>query len=214
MKISSLKCNHCGANLDINPNIKFFNCNHCGSSLMIKKSADVIYTEVLDEIKENTETLKENSSDLLIEQKIERLDRDWLRIREKYKVRNGKRGYIYPDDPNSGTNAGIIMSLMFLFVATGMFLFYSYSTNPTRSMKPSLTVNGQPIHPNSSLYKDFHRNQKEPVRPFSVIFIGLVIIIVGANIVNIIAYKAKSERYFDAKRRYLRQRNKLLEKLE
>jgi len=59
MKISTLKCNNCGADLKITtPEVKYFSCSFCGSSLTIKKSGNVIFTEVLDEIKENTESGK------------------------------------------------------------------------------------------------------------------------------------------------------------
>ena len=80
MEITSLKCNHCGTNLKIDPKVKFFNCTFCGSSLTIKKSGNVMFTEVLDEIKDNTETLIDNSEIILLEKEIARLDRELSRI--------------------------------------------------------------------------------------------------------------------------------------
>ncbi len=216
MKISSLKCNHCGANLDINPNIKFFNCNHCGSSLMMKKSADVIYTEVLDEIKENTETLKENSSDLLIEQKIERLDRDWLLDREKYKIHYGKNGSKYPDDPNIDSNFSIIKPVIFILLFFGGLLVFitSTSSSGSNSRKPSVTINGQPVQSNHPLHKKYFPKQRDPAKPFKtlVLFTGIILLVL--TIFNTILYKDKSKEYHEAKTRYLRQRRKLLDELE
>ena len=75
MEITSLKCNHCGANLQIDPKVKFFNCTFCGSSLTIKKSGNVMFTEVLEEIKEDTEIIKDNSEVMLLEKEVARLDR-------------------------------------------------------------------------------------------------------------------------------------------
>jgi len=70
MEITSLKCNNCSADLEINPKIKFFNCSSCGSSLTIKQSGNAVYTEVLEDIKDNTETLIDQSELILIEKEI------------------------------------------------------------------------------------------------------------------------------------------------
>ncbi len=70
--------------MEINPNIKFFTCTFCKSSLTIKKSGNVMFTEVLGEIKKDTETLIDNSEEILIEKKIARLDREWMIESQQY----------------------------------------------------------------------------------------------------------------------------------
>ncbi len=77
MEIISLKCNSCSSDLQVNEKTKFFNCSFCGSSLALKKSGNAIFTEVLDEIKENTDAILDTSDKLLLEKQIARLDRDW-----------------------------------------------------------------------------------------------------------------------------------------
>ena len=58
MEIKKLKCNKCGTDLMINPQIKHFVCTSCGSSLTIKISGNVIYTEV---VKKNSKNYIDNS---------------------------------------------------------------------------------------------------------------------------------------------------------
>lgn len=113
MKIKTLKCNNCGADLKINPKIKFFNCTFCNSSLTIKTSGNIAYTEVIEDIKANTEELLINSETILIEKEIERLDREWAIKREKYRLTNDNGGSL----PNS--NTGIITLIVTLIVIAG-----------------------------------------------------------------------------------------------
>ena len=117
MEITSLKCNNCSANLDINPKIKFFTCTFCGSSLTIKKTGNVMFTEVLEEIKDDTETLINHSEVMLVEKEIDRLDREWLMEREQYKI-HGKHGSHLPDDSKSegGQQLISIIGGVFFFV--------------------------------------------------------------------------------------------------
>lgn len=117
MEIITLKCNSCGADLKINPAIKFFNCSFCKSSLAIKNSGNVSYTEVLGDIKENTEKLLDDSETILIEKEIERLDREWTINREKYRTR-GENGGVFP------TAASTTMTLIVAAIALGMIAFF------------------------------------------------------------------------------------------
>ncbi len=108
MAIESLRCNNCGANLDLNPKIKFFKCAHCGSTLTIKKSGNAIYTEVINEIKNNTEILIDNSNVDAIEKEIARLDREWMIERDKYKIKT-KYSSELPNDNTEIQSIGIMV---------------------------------------------------------------------------------------------------------
>lgn len=133
MEITSLKCNHCGANLQIKPEIKFFNCSFCGSSLTIKKSGNTIFTEVLGEIKEDTEIIKDNSEVILLEKEIARLDREWLLEREQYKI-NGGNGIVYYPDENSSHNIYTPVIVIVVMII-GLGMFFSIRTS---HMKPPI----------------------------------------------------------------------------
>lgn len=117
MKVKRLKCNSCGADLEVNAKIKFLNCSFCGSSLTIVHSGNAIFTEVINEIKENTDILVDNSGILLIEKEIERLDREWLIERERYKIKSKHSS----DLPNNST---IIMSFIGLALGSVFIIFW------------------------------------------------------------------------------------------
>lgn len=85
MQLKSSKCSSCGADLKVNPKIRYFTCAHCGSSLMLKQSGSVYFTQLTEDIRDNTDELVEHAEKLLIEKEVERLDREWLVEREKYK---------------------------------------------------------------------------------------------------------------------------------
>jgi len=123
MEIQSLKCNHCSADLKINPQIKFFNCNFCGSSLTIKNSGGVVFTEVIGEIKENTDSILDNSNTMLLEQQLERVDREWLLEREQYMI-SGKNGS--KSLPSQGNVPALIVAIIIILV---MWLVFAVSVN-------------------------------------------------------------------------------------
>ena len=106
MEIINLRCNNCGADLEINEHVKFFRCAYCNSSLTIKKSGNAVYTEVLEAIKTNTENLVKGSQQMLLEKEIARLDREWMIEKEKYKISN-KHG---SELPNENTEVNTIIS--------------------------------------------------------------------------------------------------------
>ena len=78
--IHPLKCNNCGANLNVNTSIKYFRCASCGSSLELREEGNIYYTHILEEIKSDVLDIKDHTQGILIEQQILRLDRDWEAI--------------------------------------------------------------------------------------------------------------------------------------
>lgn len=61
-------------------------CSYCGSSLQIQRTGATYYSEVFEQVQENTEGTLENSEQLLIEQRIARLDREWEMKRKRFRV--------------------------------------------------------------------------------------------------------------------------------
>lgn len=113
MKIISLKCNSCGSDLEVNEKTKYFNCSFCGSSLALQRSGNAVYTEVLDEIKGNTETILDTTEQLLIEKQIARLDRDWEKEEDKYQD-------LFSDEVKNNS-AAPVAGVVFIIVAIGFF---------------------------------------------------------------------------------------------
>lgn len=118
MEIINLKCNNCGADLRIDPKIRFFNCTFCNSSLALKQSGNVAYTEVLDTIKTNTDTLIDRSDEMLLEKQIARLDRDWDMERERYMIETSDGKKEIPTSGSGTTNA------IGAFVGIGFLIFW------------------------------------------------------------------------------------------
>jgi hypothetical protein len=140
MEIQSLKCNHCSADLKVNPQIKFFNCNFCGSSLTIKNSGGTVYTEVIGEIKANTDNLVMQSNTILLEQELERLDREWLLEREQYMI-SGKNGS--KSLPSQGSVPVLIVVIIIILV---MWLVFAVNVNSSKfGHKPPVFVYLFPI---------------------------------------------------------------------
>lgn len=114
MNSLTLKCNNCGATLEINEQIKFFNCTSCNTSLALKKSGNVAYTEVSGHgnsvAKPVLETIDINS----IENEIARLDREWMIEKKKYQI-NTKYGSKTPNKHTSAfTIIGTVLGLGFM----------------------------------------------------------------------------------------------------
>ena len=77
MSTYSLRCNNCGSNLHLPPKSRYVTCTFCNSSLIIKREGNTAFTEVLDDIKDDTEAILNNTEVLKLESELERLERDW-----------------------------------------------------------------------------------------------------------------------------------------
>lgn len=184
MEITSLNCNNCGANLEIKPNIKFFTCTFCKSALAIKKSGNVMFTEVLDEIKKDTETLIENSEEMLLEKKIARLDREWLANREQYSIR-GKDGVVMYPSETSSSSLGVYIPL-FIFWIIFIFFLSFFASKSRNGMEGSLIFG-------------------------MMVFVTFIIIMIGYSSQSV---EEKRKKYLTAKNEYEKKRKILLAELD
>jgi len=133
MEIISLKCNNCGANLQVNEKTVYLQCTSCGSSLAVKKSINTVFTEVLGEVRNDTNQLVNQSKLVLIEKEIERLDREWTIEREQYKIQTKHNSYFPDEEESTNFIQYILGGVVFLFM--GGFMFFWISTAPSH-MKP------------------------------------------------------------------------------
>ena len=130
MELINLKCNNCGADLEINRTVKFFTCTFCKSSLAIKKSGNVEYTEVLKKIETNTDSLLRNSESSKIEYEIARLDREWVIDSANYGTRNGAK----PTSSRAviGMSIGVVIFAIIMFTiqasifSSGIPVFFAF----------------------------------------------------------------------------------------
>ncbi|TWU19179.1 hypothetical protein [Allorhodopirellula heiligendammensis] len=84
MKLISLTCNHCGAPLDVPKSAKFVTCAYCNARLSIHHTGSTYSTELLDEIKQTTDTLVRDVEKLKGNSELDRLDRQWDRDRSQF----------------------------------------------------------------------------------------------------------------------------------
>jgi len=86
MELISLRCDHCGAPLDVKPSSRFVTCGFCHAQLAVHHSGNSYSTELLEELKQTTDLLRQDVADLKKDSELERLDRDWERRRQQYMI--------------------------------------------------------------------------------------------------------------------------------
>lgn len=77
METLSVRCNHCGAPLDIGMQTRFVTCQFCHSSLEIKRGASSVFTEEVTRIADNTAKMADSLEVIKLQNEIEQLDREW-----------------------------------------------------------------------------------------------------------------------------------------
>ena len=86
MELISLRCNHCGAPLDVKPSTRFVTCGFCRAQLAVHSSGNSCSTELLEELKQTTDMLVRDVAELKGDSELERLDRQWERRRQELMV--------------------------------------------------------------------------------------------------------------------------------
>jgi len=76
MEMISVRCNHCGAPLQISEGTRFVTCQFCHSSLEVKRTESSVFTEEVAKIAENTGRMAESLEVIELQNEIERLDRE------------------------------------------------------------------------------------------------------------------------------------------
>ena len=92
MDLERLTCSSCGAALQVPEGVDLVNCRHCGSSLKIRRTDSVVFTEMLQSVKEQADRLEQTTEQLQVQYEMDQLDRDWERESAQLMVR-GKYGH-------------------------------------------------------------------------------------------------------------------------
>ncbi|HEX8523462.1 MAG TPA: hypothetical protein VF669_14510 [Tepidisphaeraceae bacterium] len=87
-EVISVRCNHCGAPLEVSRTSRFVTCSYCKSQLEIRRSGSAVYTEVLEQIEQRTQRIEEDVQAIKLQNEIEALDREWEAQRQSLMVRN------------------------------------------------------------------------------------------------------------------------------
>ena len=77
METLSVRCNHCGAPLQVSEGTRFVTCQFCKSSLEVKRTDSSVFTEEVARIADHTEKMSGSLEVITVQNEIEKLDREW-----------------------------------------------------------------------------------------------------------------------------------------
>lgn len=118
METFSVRCNHCGAPLQVAASTRFVTCQFCHSSLEVKRTDNSVFTEEVAKIAENTGKMAESLEVITIQNEIEKLDREWG-MEQADSMIQGQNGPRSPGNPVFG----FVFSIFFAVVCFGMASF-------------------------------------------------------------------------------------------
>lgn len=116
METLSVRCNHCGAPLEIGGGTRFVTCQFCHSHLEVKRTDSSVFTEEVAKIAENTGRMAESLEVIELQNEIERLDREWAQKEAGYIV-HGKHGPHRPSSSPFGLAFGIFAACFAFVIA-------------------------------------------------------------------------------------------------
>jgi LSD1 subclass zinc finger protein len=119
VSIEDLRCNSCGAPLQVPRSANFVTCNHCRTQLAVRRETTASYTEALAQVSQQTEALTEQVKFLTYQNELSALDRQWETERKSYMIRD-KHGHRHvPSEVASVIGGGAmgIMGLVFLGIS-------------------------------------------------------------------------------------------------
>ena len=83
MDLITVSCNQCAAPLEVATSSRFVTCSFCQSQLEIHQSDSVAFTSVLDELKQQTDTIERDVFVIRKQNELAQLDRDWAAAKER-----------------------------------------------------------------------------------------------------------------------------------
>ena len=117
----SVRCQHCGAPLQISDTLRFVTCAYCHTELEIVRDASTIHTEILSKIEASTDAMAGRLEVIEIQNELARLDHDWETWRDRNLDRM-KDGSLYEPGPPMHPGTGFRIS-MAIGVAVVVFAF-------------------------------------------------------------------------------------------
>lgn len=118
METLSVRCNHCGAPLEVGASTRFVTCQFCSSSLEVKRTDNSVFTEEVAKIAENTGRMAESLEVIQLQNEIEQLDREWG-IEQAGHMVNSRTGPRTPGNPVFGLVFTIFFAVVCFLMASG-----------------------------------------------------------------------------------------------
>ena len=123
MQTETVTCGGCGAPLTIPENVEYVACRFCQAQLHVQRNQSVVFTEVLQSLRQQTERLADNTEILRLQNEIALLDRDWEQKTAELMV-HGKHGRVSVPDKTSAVLGGTVIAifgLVWTCIAGAMF---------------------------------------------------------------------------------------------
>lgn len=116
MTTESVRCNHCGAPLEVADSTRFVTCSFCDCQLEVKRTDSSIFTEEVERIARATDRMADSLEVIKLQNEIEQLDREWDGTRSGYETSRRGKG------PQSRTGAavGLLFAVFFAIVCFAM----------------------------------------------------------------------------------------------
>ena len=135
MTTVSVRCNHCGAPLDVADQTRFVTCAFCHSQLEVKRTDNSVFTEEIGRIARNTDRMAESLEVIKLQNDLEQLDREWSDVRSGYESKRGGKG--------PASRAGAALGLLFaVFFAIACFSMAGFAGNAGAPGPFSLVIVG------------------------------------------------------------------------
>jgi DNA-directed RNA polymerase subunit RPC12/RpoP len=132
METISVRCNHCGAALDVGNETRFVTCQFCNSQLEIKRTDSSVFTEEVERIARNTDKMAESMEVIKLQNEIEQLDREWS-TRMAQEAPTDKEGHPIS---KGGAAFGMAFAVFFAIICFGMALVFNMIGGPLFAFVP------------------------------------------------------------------------------
>lgn len=116
MTTVSVRCNHCGAPLDVAESTRFVTCSFCNCQLEVKRTENSVFTEEIARLARNTDRMAESLEVIKLQNEIELLDREWGEVRSGYEAKRGGKG----PPGRAGAALGLVFAVFFAVVCFAM----------------------------------------------------------------------------------------------
>jgi len=117
METVSVRCNHCGAPLEVGRQTRFVTCEFCKSHLEVKRTESSIFTEEVERIARNTDQMAESLEVIALQNEIAQLDREWMALHGNGAANDGQQA---GPSSTAGGWFGMIFVVFFAVVAFSM----------------------------------------------------------------------------------------------
>jgi len=119
MRLLAVRCQHCGAPLQVGEAARFVTCQFCRTELTVERTDSAVFTQKIAEIHAHASQMAGDLEVIQLQNDLERLDREWLMERERYLVA-GKDGHKH--EPGSFGWAGGALAVIMGAIWVGISL--------------------------------------------------------------------------------------------